>query len=360
MRDYQLGNECKDAAHQRTRRLTGSRLVREYPRSSAGNLPVGHVAGTYDLSSRPYPAPGTVVVHNWFMSNSPEPKWVLQIPFITSPGFTLVERRVVSFGGLQAELGPSGAGYTSIRIEGLESEQAARELFRSLLVGLLVGSLNVSWGIRVQNDVKALYKDSPKPNERGMPLIFQEGRDLSELIISPGTVTMQFEKVLPKLLASLEFGLTSKSAQRIMTNRYVKLATELYVDSYFEASDSARFIGLIGVLEVLKDKNRASDSARRLVDEWIRDVATSLEGNELESFLGNLRRLKNLSISQGIVSVVGRHLGHERVKEAKELYDIRSKLVHDGIRPADPASTVRRARQIVMDLLAHILVTGSL
>ena len=34
MRDYQLGNECKDAAHQRFRRQTGSWLVREYPRSA--------------------------------------------------------------------------------------------------------------------------------------------------------------------------------------------------------------------------------------------------------------------------------------------------------------------------------------
>ena len=266
----------------------------------------------------------------------------------------------MSFSGLQAELLPGAAGYTSIRIEGLESEQAARDLFRSLLVGLFVGSLTVSWGIRVQNDVKVLHEDSPKPNERGVPLIFQEGKDLGGLIVIPGEVQIQLEKVLPKLLASLEFGLTSTPAQTIITNRYVKLATELYIDSHFEVSDSARFIGLISVLEVLKDKNRASDSARRLVDEWIREAATTLEGNELKSFLGNLRRLKNVSISQGIASVVGRHLGHERATEAKELYDIRSKLVHDGISPDNPAGTIRRAQQIVMDLLAHILVTGSL
>jgi hypothetical protein len=158
-----------------------------------------------------------------------------------------------------------------------------------------------------------------------VPLIFQEGRDLSGLAIIPGVVQIQFEKVLPKLLASLEFGLTSGPAHTIMTDRYVKLATELYVDSHFEVSNSARFIGLIGVLEVLKDKNPASDSARRLVDGWIREATTTLEDDESKSVLGSLRRLKDISISQGIASVVERHLGHECAKEAKELYGLRSK-----------------------------------
>jgi hypothetical protein len=266
----------------------------------------------------------------------------------------------VSFGGLQAQLFAGMAGYTNIRIEGLESEQAARDLFESLLVGLLVGGLTAGLGIRVQNEVRVLYKDSPKPNERGIPLIFQEDRDVSGIAIIPGAVQIQLEKVLPKLLASLEFGLTSAAAQTIMTNRFVKLAAELYVDSLFEVSDSARFIGLIGVLEVLKDKSPASDSARRLVDGWIREAATILGDDEARSFRGSLGRLKDLSISQGIASVVGRHLGRERAKEARDLYDVRSKLIHDGMRPADPVGTVRRAQQIVMDLLAHILVTDSL
>jgi hypothetical protein len=294
------------------------------------------------------------------MPISSAPKWILLVPFITSPGFTLAQRWTVSFGGLQAELLPHAGGYTSLRIEGLESEQAARDLFRSLLVGLLAGSLTVSWGIRVQSDLKVLYEDSPMPNERGVPLAFQEGKDLSRLVVLPGVIQIQFEKALPKLLASLEFGLSSGSAQAIMRDRYVKLATELYVDSYFEVSDSARFIGLIGVLEVLKDKNPVSDSARRLVDGWIREATGRLEDDEVGSFLGSLKHLKDVSISQGIASVVERHLGRERAKEAKQLYGIRSELIHEGIRPADPAGTVHRAQQIVMDLLAHILVTGSL
>jgi hypothetical protein len=33
---------------------------------------------------------------------------------------------------------------------------------------------------------------------------------------------------------------------------------------------------------------------------------------------------------------VERHLGKDRVKEAKDLYKMRSDLVHKGIRPTDP------------------------
>jgi hypothetical protein len=293
------------------------------------------------------------------MTGSPEPRWVLQIPFITAPGFTLAEGSATTFGGLQAELLPAGADHTRIVVSGIETESAARALFESLRTGLLVGSLNISWGVRVRNEVRTLNLDSPLPDEVDMPLIYPEGKDLSRLLIRSGVVQTQFDKVLPRLLASLEFGLTSARARQAMTDDRVSLAFELYVDSYFEISDWARFLGLVGVLEVLKDKDTASDGAQSLITKWSQE-ANTLDYDEAVSMQGSLRYLRLTSISRGIGSVVGRHLGQDRVKEAQELYMARSKLIHDGIRSADSAGTVRRARQIVMDLLAHILVAGSL
>jgi len=165
-------------------------------------------------------------------------------------------------------------------------------------------------------------------------------------------------KVLSRMLESIEFGLSSVPARSVMSDSRVRLAAELYLDSYFEASESARFIGFVGVLEVLKDKDSSSEAARVLIGKW-RGEALTLADEEANSIRSSLAFLKSISISRGIASVVRRHLGEDRAREARDLYTARSSLVHDGIRSADSADTARRTQQIVMELLAHILMTGS-
>lgn len=286
------------------------------------------------------------------------PKWVLMIPFITAPGFPLEESRTVTIGGLQAEVRPAGFDYTQITVDGIESAQAAYDLFEAMRIGLLAASLNLDWGIRVLPKVLTLEFDSPMPNRLDVPLIYPKGKDLSRLVMHIGAVSQIPDKVLPKLLESVEIGLSSVSARKAMSDDRVRLAVELYIDSYFETSDSARFIGFVGVLEVLKDKDPSSDAAKVLIDKW-RGEALALADEEAKSIRSSLARLKSISISRGISSVVKRHLGEDRAKEARNLYTARSNLAHDGIRPADPADTVQRTQRVVRELLAHILMTGS-
>lgn len=292
------------------------------------------------------------------MAKSSELKWVLMIPFVTAPGFPLEESRTVTIGGLQAEVRPAGFDYTQITIDGIESARAAYDLFEAMRIGLLAASLNLDWGIRVLSDVLTLESDSPMPNRLDAPLIYPKGKDLSRLVIHTGAVRKNPDKVLPKLVESVEIGLSSVSARRAMSDDRVRLAVELYIDSYFETSASARFIGFVGVLEVLKDKDPSSDAAKALIDKW-RGEALALAEEEANSIRSSLAFLKSISISRGISSVVNRHLGDDRAKEARNLYTARSNLVHDGMRPADPADTVRRTQQVVRELLAHILMTGS-
>ena len=145
------------------------------------------------------------------MTISPDPKWVLLVPFKTAPGFTIEASRTVEFAGYTAELRPGSLGYTNAVIGGLETEAAALNLFDSLRIGFLVASLNIRWGVRVQDQVLILNKDTPLPNEVDVPMIYQEGTNLSRLIISAGPIQMQFDKILPTIVASLEFGLMSES-----------------------------------------------------------------------------------------------------------------------------------------------------
>jgi hypothetical protein len=59
-------------------------------------------------------------------------------------------------------------------------------------------------------------------------------------------------------------------------------------------------------------------------------------------------------------TLVRRHLGEYREREAKALYAMRSELVHNGMPLADAPSTVGKTEGLVTDLLVHIMQTGSL
>jgi len=292
------------------------------------------------------------------MNRASEPKWVLMIPFMSAPGFPLKESHAVTLGGFHAELRPAGFNYTEITIEGIESARAAYDLFEAMRVGLLVASLNLNSGIRVLPNASILDFDSSMPNQPEVPLIYPEDKNLSRLVLHFGAVENNPDKTLPKLLESIEIGLSLEPARRAISDDRVRLAVELYIDSYFETSDSARFIGFVGVLEVLKDKDSSSDAAKALIDRWRREALT-LADEEANSVRSSLGFLKSISISRGIASVVKRHLGEDRSKEARNLYTARSNLVHDGIRPVDSFDTMRRTQQIVRELLSHILTTGS-
>ena len=292
------------------------------------------------------------------MTSAPDSKWSLMIPFITAPGFTLGESRTVTFGGLQAEVRPGSLGYTRIVIDGIESARAAHDLFEAVRIGMLIASININWGIRLLSNVLTLGFDSPMPNEPDVPLIYPKGKSLRRMVLRIDVGQMSPDMVLPKLLESLELGLSLEPARRAMSDDRVGLAVELYIDSHFETSDSARFIGLVGVLEVLKDKDPSSDAAKTLIDKW-RQEASNLAQEEANSIQSSLAFLNSISISRGIGSVVKRHLGEDRMKEARDLYMARSILVHDGIRPTDSADTVRRTQQIVRELLGRILMSGS-
>ena len=168
----------------------------------------------------------------------------------------------------------------------------------------------------------------------------------------------QLPLVLPDVMQGLEVGIASRSAMEALRDEFVTLACELYTDSFFERSFEARFITLIGVLEVLKDQAPVSSEAVRLIDDWRSGLKQS-KIVEADSLRGQLDRMKQLSVGSGIGSVVARHLGQDRARVVKDLYEIRSKLVHHGKRPPDLQDCLRQAQLIVQELLIKVLLSGS-
>jgi hypothetical protein len=143
------------------------------------------------------------------MTASSNVSWVLQVPFVTEPVFPLKETRAVTLAGYQAELRPASSNYINVIVSGLNSTSSARDLFNSLRTALLVASLNSNWGIRVKNEVAALAEDTPLPSQVDIPLIYPEGKDLRRLLMNVGPIQKQVDRVWPKLIAGVEFGLTA-------------------------------------------------------------------------------------------------------------------------------------------------------
>jgi hypothetical protein len=291
------------------------------------------------------------------MTEIQESKWVLRVPFIAEPGFTLDAEREATFAGINAKFRAASFGYTDLIIEGLDSDQAARKLFEDVRRGLFAASLTIDWGLRVRDEILTISGSTPLPNQVEIPMIHRDTQNLRRLVTKVTVTGKQIDKVWPTFIDSINIGITSESAAQALTYDRVKLAFELHADSYFEQSEAARFIGLIGIFEVLKDRNPVSVSAQQMIRKW-KDEVSSLEDAEAASLTGSLNYLTRISIARGIGSVVDRHLGPDAAKEATALYRMRSELVHDGKYPDDFADVVRRTKQIVKDLLGHIIMTG--
>jgi hypothetical protein len=117
------------------------------------------------------------------MSGSPDGPWVLQVPFKTKPDLPLQEAHTTTLNGLPAEFRPGAFGHINLIVTGISTDVDARELYESLRLALLVGALNVRFGVTVRPDILVLTQESPMPNEPDLPLIYPVGKDLSRLVV---------------------------------------------------------------------------------------------------------------------------------------------------------------------------------
>jgi hypothetical protein len=292
------------------------------------------------------------------MSDS-DPGWVLAVPFMVATPLRLYGETSETLDSLTIRVLPAGSDYNKLLFEGLHSAEEARQQFEVLRTGTLAAGLYIGSGVRISREVIVLDENTAPPNDSGLAIAYPRGRDLSRLIIRPGEVEFQAEKVLPRFMKGLRVGLTAQRPGQAMQDKKVRLASLVYADSHFEASPQAKFLGFIGVLEVLKGQEPRSVAARELIDRWISEIG-SAEKTEAQSLRDSLKHLKSTSIGQGIRSVVRRHLGEADAREASNLYAQRSQLVHNGElkSPNDIAAVARQAAALVARLLAQILSVG--
>lgn len=193
-----------------------------------------------------------------------DPSWVLTVPFTVSSALRLDGETIEVVNGATIRVKPGMGDYNEFVFEGLDTLVDARQRFEALKVGVLAASIYIGGGVRIGHDLLELDETAPLPNDPGQAMAYPQGRSLRRLVLQWGQAEFQTEKVLPRFMEGLRIGLTAQKPIQAMLDPKVRLAGLLYSDTYFELSPQARFIGFIGVLEVLKDQEPRSAAARNL------------------------------------------------------------------------------------------------
>lgn len=126
----------------------------------------------------------------------------------------------------------------------------------------------------------------------------------------------------------------------------IRLAIEVYASAQFETSDQAQFLVLVAALEATLESQRVSDSVMRAIEAAtaaVKGMGNITDGDthvtdQTSQFLSRLQGLKEASIAQKFreqVAIKGGELdpwksGGDLGNELKEVYNTRSRLLHDG------------------------------
>jgi hypothetical protein len=236
-----------------------------------------------------------------------------------------------------------------------------------MAVGIRRAAVRWGFGVRLTTTPqRIIYRSTPAPaNHELKPMRGARGignfsepalyRSTTKIVWMGGGGGRGVMTYRPKMLYSvLRSGILGRPAKAAPSAR-IDLALDVYAASFFERSPQARFITLVGVLEVLKDQRRLSRRMRTLVQGWLKQLQairgrSRREDEALRSLVGQVRRLEQESINKAIQNLVSKHLGRHRAQRAATFYGIRSRYVHDGVDEGMRAN-VLELQALVKDLL---------
>jgi hypothetical protein len=131
------------------------------------------------------------------------------------------------------------------------------------------------------------------------------------------------------------------------------LAAQLYSQSHFHLSDTARFLTLVSAIEALAEQRPRSPAAVALIDRMM-EMSTAAENpDDLNNGLGNLKQESIRSACRRLVKTYCESVVTHAVHTCMRAYTIRSRLLHDG-RP--PPGTDLAVELGTLDLLVRHLI----
>lgn len=144
------------------------------------------------------------------------------------------------------------------------------------------------------------------------------------------------------------------------------LALELYNMSRFESSLRARLITLVTAVESMIKRQEIAPAMlchiEKLIQYSLESDEPLLSADQKRSIIKNLEDLKKESIARACRQFVKRHMGNEAKEFVHEAYDIRSRMLHDGLIPVGvnlgqfvPKLDNLVSQVIVKDLDPHLI-----
>lgn len=305
---------------------------------------------------------------------SPDGTYTLLVPVALSQSLYIEGEATGTIEGRRAWIRNRGEGRVDIIVTGFLSEEEADSGFESLKSWLVWAALEFGHGLRFGSKIEPISRfekplNSPLLGEvTGFanlgPVIFATGERIALESVGGAHVVSGYpaQRLLDKLTEAAGVGIPSMSEEDP-----VRGAVDLYLATSWEASNYAKFLTLVNVLEVLKDQPALGRGVQELIDRWGRDVdaaeeAGHVDRDEAKSLKGSLERLRRRSLGKSIRALVLETLEDPvAAKEVATIYDERSKLVHDGIVP--PALTDRVAAllgiipRVLQSRLTHLRST---
>jgi hypothetical protein len=165
------------------------------------------------------------------------------------------------------------------------------------------------------------------------------------IIMTGGDVNIEVGISASKVLSSIQKGILNVPTSTLKNGK-LRISLDLYRSHFFEQSAEAKLIIIVMALEALSPSKLKHPVALRMVDDWKRQLKEQLnhvkpntdEELALKALERELLFRRKASLSSQIRSLVYDKISEAGIPNpevmadrAVEVYDTRSRLVHDGI-----------------------------
>jgi len=274
--------------------------------------------------------------------------------------------------------------YYCLKIEGFKEESEAVEYICKINAGLLWLTLNKGLPTiallqpqkfeysddseRAAKNLNAMGKNYLKVDalvDSNKPVVYKSDRVIAKSVLYPPTISAPFsgEEVFESIIEGISFD----HGDKIIQDKKLKVAIELYGAYFTENSDNARFLTLVMALEVLTDATKRPGYLLRLINKWeghLKNCEDELSNDtdklkEIASIKSSLGNMKNNSLTKELQNLVLSSLEQNGDQDAtdmaelmKHIYDDRSRLVHNGFLETQKLkNNIRNTKNLVERIL---------
>ena len=313
--------------------------------------------------------------------------YILRFPFRLRPGFdiNIEDAAVFECGNHHVTLGFEDPYYV-LMVADFVTEDEANEYLPNIRAGLTWLLLNRGLSVTASYDLQTVaIAEDPVQAAKNLSKSFG-GVDLGRKVhglfdgsrpavypadgnfkrLTPGDVSVRQTTSSLDVVRFVGEGMNVDTPMGLTEDQRLETAFDLFSASYAESSERARFLTLVMVLESLIQPSQRPDVVQRAIDHLQTHVAEQLldlddDSEDAFALNGLIREVdfrRQDSIRSSIRRMVLGVLAHDDdvqdvARQAVEIYDKRSRLIHDGYLPD---SELAKASGDVRVLAQRILI----